>query len=91
ILFTDPNGYTCWDPLECAGQPFGDSTCNGQVNLGDLFALKMYFGSAAPWTDPECCSDYNRDNAVNLGDLFILKMWFGSGPYAPAALDQRCP
>ncbi|MHC4867977.1 MAG: hypothetical protein ACYTEX_28225, partial [Planctomycetota bacterium] len=38
ILFTDPNGYTCWDPLECAGQPFGDSTCNGQVNLGDLFA-----------------------------------------------------
>jgi hypothetical protein len=91
ILFTDPNGYTCWDPLECAGQPSGDGTCDGNVNLADLFALKMYFGTAAPWTDPQCCSDYNHDNAVNLGDLFVLKMFFGTGPYAPAALDQRCP
>jgi hypothetical protein len=91
ILFTEPEEPTCWDPLECAGQSLGDSTCDGFINLGDLFALKMYFGTAAPWTPPECCSDYNHDNAVNLGDLFVLKMWFGTGPYAPATGNQNCP
>ncbi|MHC4864451.1 MAG: GEVED domain-containing protein, partial [Planctomycetota bacterium] len=83
---------TCWDNVtQCAGQPFGDSTCDGLINLGDLFALKMYFGTAAPWTPPECCSDYNHDNRVNLGDLFILKQFFGTGPHAPATGNQNCP
>jgi hypothetical protein len=83
---------TCWDNItQCAGQSHGDSTCDGWINLGDLFALKMYFGTAAPWTPPECCSDYNHDNSVNLGDLFVLKMWFGTGPYAPATGNQNCP
>jgi hypothetical protein len=83
---------TCWDSItQCRGQSFGDSTCDGWINLADLFALKMYFGSAAPWTPPECCSDYNHDGQVNLGDLFILKMGFGSGPYAPATGNQNCP
>jgi subtilisin-like proprotein convertase family protein len=56
VLFTDPdpNAGTCWDPAECAGQPSGDATCDGNVNLADLLALKAHFGSCAPWTDPEC-------------------------------------
>ncbi|MHC4866422.1 MAG: DUF7901 domain-containing protein [Planctomycetota bacterium] len=88
----EPEEAVCWDNItQCAGQSFGDSTCDGFINLGDLFALKMYFGTAAPWTPPECCSDYNHDNRVNLGDLFILKMWFGTGPYAPATGNQNCP
>ncbi|MHC4527609.1 MAG: DUF7901 domain-containing protein [Planctomycetota bacterium] len=83
---------TCWDNItQCAGQSFGDSTCDGWINLGDLFALKMFFGTAAPWTPPECCSDYNHDNSVNLGDLFILKQFLGRGPYAPATGSQNCP
>jgi hypothetical protein len=83
---------TCWDNItQCAGQSFGDSTCDGFINLGDLFALKMYFGTAAPWTPPECCSDYNHDNFVNLGDLFILKQFFSTGPYAPSTGNQNCP
>jgi hypothetical protein len=92
-LFTEPDPTlgTCWDPAQCAGQPFGDSTCDGSVNLADLFALKMYFGQSAPWTPPECCSDYNHDNSVNLGDLFVLKMWFGPGVYVPSTLNQSCP
>ncbi|MHC4474638.1 MAG: DUF7901 domain-containing protein [Planctomycetota bacterium] len=93
VLFTDPDPElgTCWDICQCAGQPSGDATCDGAVNLGDLFALKMYFGQAAPWLAPECCSDFNHDNSVNLGDLFALKMWFGTGPYAPATGSQSCP
>ncbi|MHC4867623.1 MAG: DUF7901 domain-containing protein [Planctomycetota bacterium] len=92
-LFTEPDPTigTCWDPTQCAGQPFGDSTCDGSINLADLFALKMHFGSAAPWTPPQCCSDYNHDNRVNLGDLFILKMNFSTAGYVPSTLNQGCP
>ncbi|MHC4478243.1 MAG: DUF7901 domain-containing protein [Planctomycetota bacterium] len=83
---------TCWDNItQCGGQSSGDSTCDGRIDLGDLFALKMHFGQAAPWTPPECCSDYNHDNSVNLGDLFILKRYFGTGPYLPATGNQNCP
>jgi hypothetical protein len=56
---------TCWDNItQCAGQSSGDGTCNGFVNLGDLFALKAYFGKCAPWTAPECCSDYNQSSRL---------------------------
>jgi hypothetical protein len=78
ILFTDPNGYTCWDPLECAGQGSGDGDCSGNINLADLFKLKAHFGKSAPWMAPECCSDYNQSGGINLGDLFILKAGFGT-------------
>jgi hypothetical protein len=61
------------------------------VNLADLFALKAAFGKSAPWTDPECCSDYNNDESVNLGDLFILKANFGTSGYAPSTGNQNCP
>ncbi|MHC4527608.1 MAG: DUF7901 domain-containing protein [Planctomycetota bacterium] len=82
---------TCWDASECGGQPSGDATCEGWVNLADLFALKAHFGKCAPWTPPECCADFNHDDCVNLGDLFALKAGFGTGPYAPATGNQNCP
>jgi hypothetical protein len=82
---------TCWNASACAGQPFGDATCDGNAALADLFALKAAFGSSAPWTDPECCCDFNHDDSVNLGDLFILKAGFGSGPYSPSTGNQTCP
>jgi hypothetical protein len=82
---------TCWDPLECLGQPNGDGTCDGNVNLADLFALKAYFGACAPWADPECCSDYDHSGCVNLGDLFILKGGFGTSGYIPSTTNQTCP
>jgi hypothetical protein len=93
ILYTDPDATlcTCWDLDECAGQPFGDASCNGWISLSDLYALKRYFGKAAPWTDPECCADFTHDGQVNLGDLFVLRRYFGLGPYAPAMLNQKCP
>jgi hypothetical protein len=82
---------TCWDRCECAGQGNGDGTCNGSVDLGDLFALKAYFGKCAPWTPPECCSDYNQSGCIDLGDLFVLKANFGTGPYTPSTGNQNCP
>jgi hypothetical protein len=92
ILFTEPEEPTCWDNItQCAGQTSGDGTCDGNINLADLFALKAYFGSCAPWTAPECCSDYNQSGCVNLGDLFILKAGFSSGPYVPSTGNQNCP
>jgi hypothetical protein len=93
ILFTDPNPIlgTCWDPAECAGQPHGDATCNGWVNLGDLLALKAAWGTSAPWTPPDCCADFNQDGAVNLGDLLALKAGWGSGAHSPSTHSQGCP
>jgi exo-beta-1,3-glucanase (GH17 family) len=82
---------SCWDCRECAGQPSGDATCDGSVNLGDLFALKAHFGQCAPWTDPECCADFNQDECVNLGDLFVLKTGFGTSGYSPSTGNQVCP
>jgi hypothetical protein len=82
---------TCWEALECAGQNSGDATCDGTVNLADLYALKAYFGKCAPWTDPECCADFNQDECVNLGDLFALKAGFGTGGYSPSTGNQVCP
>ncbi|MHC4478431.1 MAG: C10 family peptidase [Planctomycetota bacterium] len=84
-------GSTCWNPLECVGQPDGDATCDGNVNLADLFALKEHFGKSAPWTKPECCADFTRDGSINLADLFALKAGFGSGPYSPSTLEDDCP
>jgi hypothetical protein len=80
----------CQDPSECAGHSQGDSTCEGSINLGDLFALKAAFGTSAPWTDPQCCSDYDNSGAVNLGDLFILKAGFGTSGYVPSTGNQSC-
>lgn len=82
---------TCWVGTECAGQPLGDATCNGAVNLGDLLALKAAWGKAAPWTPPFCCADFNQSGAVNLGDLLILKANWGSSGLLPATNNQSCP
>jgi hypothetical protein len=82
---------TCWDPTECAGQPSGDATCDGFVNLADLFALKADFGKSAPWTANECCADFTQDGSINLGDLFALKAGFGTSGYNPSTANQNCP
>jgi len=82
---------TCWLGTECAGQPVGDATCDGAVNLGDLLALKAAWGQAAPWTAPYCCADFNQSGAVNLGDLLILKANWGSSGLLPATKNQICP
>ena len=92
-LFTkpDPNAGTCWDPAECPCQPQGDATCEGNVNLADLFALKQHFGKCAPWVDPQCCADFNQSGCINLADLFALKAGFGL-PCPPGSTgSQKCP
>jgi hypothetical protein len=81
----------CQMATECAGHAFGDSDCNGDINLGDLLALKAAFGTSAPWTGANCCSDYNNTGQVDLGDLLILKAGFGGLGYTPSTLNQSCP
>jgi parallel beta-helix repeat protein len=82
---------TCWDPGECAGQPDGDASCDGNVNLADLFALKADFGKCAPWAAPECCCDFDQSGCINLADLFTLKAGFGTSGYSPSTTNQNCP
>jgi hypothetical protein len=82
---------TCWSVNECAGQPDGDATCDGSVNLADLFALKADFGKCAPWVDPECCADFTQDGCINLADLFGLKGGFGTWGHSPSTGNQNCP
>jgi hypothetical protein len=91
ILFTDPAGYTCWDPLECAGQPTGDATCDGQVNLDDLAALKAAWGMSSLYANPFCCADFTQDGQVNLDDLAALKAGWGGSGLIPATGSQKCP
>jgi hypothetical protein len=84
----------CWNPASCAGQPYGDATCDGDVgvvNLADLFALKASFGKCAPWTANECCADFTQDGCINLADLYVLKNNFGSTGYSPSTGSQTCP
>ncbi|MHC4478758.1 MAG: hypothetical protein ACYTEL_24255 [Planctomycetota bacterium] len=82
---------TCWSAAECAGQSNGDATCDGSINLADLFALKAHFGKCAPWTPPECCADFTQDWCINLADLFALKAGFGTSGYVPSTGSQGCP
>jgi thiol-disulfide isomerase/thioredoxin len=82
---------TCWDIGQCAGRPKGDATCDGSVNLADIFAVKANFGKCAPWTGQQCCADFTRDGCINLADLFTLKAGFGSSGYSPSTGNQNCP
>ncbi|MHC4106086.1 MAG: dockerin type I repeat-containing protein [Planctomycetota bacterium] len=93
IPFGVPEPATCWDIVnECAGMPFGDATCDGAVNLGDLLALKSCWGQLGPpWRWPCCCADFNQDGKVDLGDLIRLKAGWGQGGYSPSTNNQTCP
>jgi predicted outer membrane repeat protein len=83
--------FTCWDANQCAGQIFGDATCDGNVDLVDLLALKAGFGESAPWIPPVCCADFNHDGSVNLSDLLVLKVGFDTSGYSPSTGNQDCP
>lgn len=89
-IIRDPNYATCWDPAECAGQPSGDATCDGVVNLNDLAALKAAWGMSAPYTAPHCGADFTQDGTVNLNDLAALKAGWGTSGYVYTD-NQTCP
>jgi len=110
----DPNAGTCWDIVnECGAQYApdaataaatglgGDSDCTGNVDFGDLAALKRSWGRTKG-VDPEgclvtdagkycCCTDFNHDGAIDFGDLSILKVTWGNTGALPATGEQSCP
>jgi len=91
VCAVDPNAGTCWDPLECAGQPSGDATCDGAVNFADLVALKQSFFKSKGQVGYNCCADFDHSNTVNFADLVIIKQNFFSSGYAPSTGEQSCP
>jgi len=82
---------TCWDVTQCGGQLFGDSTCDGKVNLADLAAMKASFNKNKGTAGYNCCADFNHDTKVNLADLAIMKAHFNITTYTPKNLVQSCP
>jgi hypothetical protein len=82
---------TCWEASECAGQPNGDATCDGEVNLDDLARLKAAWGMSGPYTSPHCCADFTQDDSVNLDDLAALKAVWGGPGITPSTDVQDCP
>lgn len=86
----------CWTVTECAGQQYGDATCDGKVNLDDLWELKEAFGTTVGGTHGkglgqyDCCTDFNHDGKVNLDDLWELKQGFGTTGYIYTS-NTSCP
>lgn len=92
VVAVDPVLGTKWDPLMCGGQSLGDATCDGGINLGDLFALKAAWGSNPASGNWNCGPDFDHSKAVNLGDLFKLKANWGTTGLTPAAGNTTpCP
>ncbi len=90
ITVPDPNLGTCWDALECGGQPYGDATCDGRVNFADLIEIKHSW-LRSKGGGYNCCADFNHDGVIDFRDLIILKLgWFTSG-YTPSTGNQNCP
>lgn len=87
----DPNLGTCWDPLECAGQPKGDADCDGAINFIDLGLLKSVFFSCKGDGTYDCCADFNHDECVNFIDLGLLKSNFFLSGFHPATGHTCCP
>jgi hypothetical protein len=86
---SEPN---CWDETECPCQADGDATCDGSIDLTDLFALKDGFGKCAPWTGSQCCVDFTHDGCVNLADVYRLKARWGVAlDCGPSTGNQNCP
>lgn len=86
-----PYAYTCWDAGQCAGQPSGDVTCDGSINLADIFALRASYANSKGEPAYNCCADFNHDDTVNLADLFVFKAGFGTDGYTPSTGNQACP
>lgn len=87
----------CWDALECGGQPQGDFTCDGTVNLADLTAIRNAWGTGhladtlgTGAGEYNCCADSNHDGTVNLSDLTAIRTGWGSGGHTPATAVQYC-
>jgi hypothetical protein len=83
--------HWCWNTCVCAGQPLGDSTCDGSIDFLDLGALKVSFFKSAYQPGYNCCADFNQDQQVNFLDLGILKVNFFTSGYSPSTGDQYCP
>ena len=56
----------------------GDANLDGDVDLGDLFTVRNYFGLPGEWRN----GDFDGDGIVDLDDLFDVRNNFGYGTAA---------
>jgi hypothetical protein len=84
-----PSPSTCWDA--CPGQPFGDATCDGSVNLADLAAVKSSWNLSYGQENYNCCANFDHIGAINLADLAIIKQNWNGTFSAPATPVLDCP
>jgi len=56
----------------------GDANLDGDVDLGDLFTVRNYFGAPGGWSE----GDFDADGIVDLDDLFSVRNNFGYGTAA---------
>jgi len=81
---------TCWDAIECPGQSLGDASCDGSINLVDLFKVKQSWLKAYGQAGYNCCANFDHIGSVNLVDLFRIKTnWLTTGH--GGNLNQNCP
>lgn len=85
-----PNMGTCWDLFHCPGQPLGDATCDGKVNVMDIFKVKQSWLKNFGEVGYNQCADITRDCKVNLMDILKVKQnWLASGLGGDGT--QSCP
>lgn len=89
-----PPGPACWN---CPGQPSGDATGDGNVNIFDLLALRSAYGTTSAGsphgTGPgqyNCCADFGQNGSINIFDLLTLRANYGTTGLG-ACSDKSCP
>jgi hypothetical protein len=82
---------TCWDLTECAGQPDGDTNCDGAINFLDIGVLKAAFFASTGQPNYNCCADFDHSGQVNFLDLGKMKANFFVTGYTPSTGNTTCP
>jgi hypothetical protein len=87
-----PNCYvpTCWEAQDCPGQPLGDATCDGSVNIMDVLKVKTSWLQTYPAAGYNCCADFDHNCSVNIMDILKVKAnWLATGLGGTGCQD--CP
>jgi hypothetical protein len=69
----------CW---ACATQCYGDTDCDGDVDLDDFFTFKDAYNTSSGDAAYDECADLDRDGDVDLDDFFDFKDNYNTSPPA---------
>ena len=90
VVVTDPYAGTCWDIAHCPGQPSGDATCDGNVNIMDILKVKQGWLKSYGHPSYNCCADFDHGGMINIMDVLKVKQnWLVTGLGGDST--QSCP